>query len=73
MYKFLITFDFNGIYSIPLFVFTVQINPQYKDYFTAADMAQTQVIRVDPATLALNDPTQILSLDNSNPYNVFSS
>jgi hypothetical protein len=57
MYKFLITFDFNGIYAIPLFVFIVKINPQYKDYFTASDMAQTQVIRVDPATLALNDQT----------------
>jgi hypothetical protein len=57
MYKFLITFDFNGIFSIPLFVFTVQINPLYKDFFTTEDMAQTQVVRVDSATLALNDST----------------
>lgn len=39
-YWFVITFDFGSVPFIPTFQFTVQINPTYASYFSAADMAQ---------------------------------
>ncbi len=34
-FKYSITFTFNGIFAIPDFVFSVQINPKYEKFFTA--------------------------------------
>lgn len=39
-YKYLIEFDFHGIFGIPPFTFTLRINPDYAKYFNTADMAQ---------------------------------
>ena len=51
-YQFYIEFEFNGLFAIPVFQFTVQINPDFARYFSPEDMAQLQVINVDPAVLA---------------------
>ena len=52
-YKYLIEFDFHGIFGIPPFTFTLRINPDYSKYFTTEDMAQQLTITVDPAVLAI--------------------
>ena len=54
-YQFLTEFDFNGLFSIPVFTISVQINPDYADYFSQADLAQIQVKPVDPSVLAKAD------------------
>lgn len=51
-FQFLIEFDFNGLFAIPVFQFSVQINPEMKQYFSAEDMAQLQLVTIDPALLA---------------------
>lgn len=51
-YQFYIEFEFNGLFAIPVFQFTVQLNPEFKQYFSAEDMAQLQLLELDPATLA---------------------
>lgn len=51
-FQFLVEFDFNGLFAIPVFHFSVQINPEMREYFTAEDMAQIQIVNVDPALLA---------------------
>ncbi len=57
------SFTFSGIFAIPDFVYSVQINPKYEKFFTAEDMAQRLVIPVVPADLALNNEEDTLSLD----------
>lgn len=54
-YQFLCEFDFNGLFSIPVFSVSIQINPDYAKYFSAEDMAQIQVKRIDPAVLKRKD------------------
>lgn len=51
-FKYLIEFDFQGIFGIPPFTFTLRINPDYARFFSVDDMAQLLTIRVDPAVLA---------------------
>lgn len=51
-YKYLIEFDFQGIFGIPPFTFTLRINPDYARFFSTEDMAQLITLRVDPAVLA---------------------
>jgi hypothetical protein len=62
-FKFTMSFTFSGIFAIPDFVYSVQINPKYEKFFTAEDMAQRLVIPVVPADLALNNEEDTLSLD----------
>lgn len=50
-YQYLAEFDFNGLFSIPVFTISVQINPDFAEYFSQADLAQIEVVRVDPAVL----------------------
>jgi hypothetical protein len=52
----LITFTFSGIFAIPDFVYSVQINPKYEKYFSVEDMSQKLIIPVNPADLAINNP-----------------
>jgi hypothetical protein len=54
-YDFLIKFTFNGIYTVPDFSYSVQINPKFATQFTSADMAQRKVVTVTSALLALKD------------------
>ncbi len=54
-YQFYCTFDFYGLFAIPIFTISIQINPEFAKYFSAADMAQIQVKQIDPALLAKND------------------
>ena len=62
-YQFLCEFDFNGLFSIPVFSVSIQINPQYASYFSKEDMAQIQVKRIDPAVLRKEDGPKELTLD----------
>lgn len=55
-FKFSVNFSFIGIYAIPDFVYSIQINPKYEKHFTAEDMAQRIIVPVNPADLALNNP-----------------
>lgn len=54
-YQFMTEFDFNGLFSIPVFTVSIQINPDFAKYFTDADLAQIQVKTIDPAVLAKID------------------
>lgn len=51
-YQFLCEFEFNGLFAIPVFAISVQINPDYAKYFNKEDLAQIEVKRIDPAVLA---------------------
>ena len=51
-YKYLIEFDFQGIFAIPPFTFTLRINPQYSKLFSDAENAQLITLTVDTALLA---------------------
>ena len=67
-YQFLTEFDFNGLFSIPVFTISVQINPDFAQYFTQADLAQIEVKTIDPAVLikvnkSKNNPSNELSFD----------
>lgn len=62
-YKFLIEFDFQGIFGIPPFTFTLRINPDYAKHFSNEDMAQQLTITVDPAVLALGEEIEDLTLE----------
>lgn len=57
-------FEFNGLFSIPVFSFTVQINPDFAKYFNTQDMAQIEVKKVDPALLIKHDVPEALTLDD---------
>lgn len=39
-YQFLAEFEFNGLFAIPVFSVSIQINPDYAKYFSDSDMAQ---------------------------------
>lgn len=54
-FQFFIEFDFNGLFAVPVFQISVQLNPDMKSYFDEEDMAQLSVITIDPATLARSD------------------
>lgn len=54
-YQFYCTFDFYGLFAIPIFTISIQINPDFAKYFSAADMAQIQIKQIDPALLAKTD------------------
>lgn len=49
------SFTFSGIFAIPDFVYSVQINPKYEKFFTAEDMAQRLVIPVVSADLSIKN------------------
>lgn len=63
-YQFWCSFDFYGIFAIPVFKISIQINPEFTKYFSTEDMAQIQVKQIDPALLAKNDIVDTLSLDD---------
>ena len=63
-FKFSVKFSFNGIFAIPDFIYSVQINPKYSKYFSVEDMAQKIVIPVIPADLAINNPEYTLIIDD---------
>lgn len=44
--------------AIPVFSVSIQINPKFEKDFSAADMAQIQIKKIDPATLKKNDVTK---------------
>lgn len=50
-YQFLAEFEFNGLFAIPVFSVSIQINPDYAKYFSESDMAQIEIKRIDPAVL----------------------
>lgn len=54
-YQFMTEFDFNGLFSIPVFTISIQINPDFAKYFTEADLAQIEVKSIDPSVLATHD------------------
>ncbi len=62
-FKFLVEFDFQGIFGIPVFKVSIQLNPTYSAYFSAADMAQLLVLTIDPAVLAIGDTPTELTFD----------
>jgi hypothetical protein len=62
-YKFLIEFDFQGIFGIPVFTVTIQLNPAFSSYFTTGDMAQLVTLTIDPAVLAIGDTPSELTFD----------
>jgi hypothetical protein len=65
-YWFLISFSFAGAAFIPTFQFTVQINPIYASYFSAADVAQKLTSSISPQTLYMaTAPTFGLSISPS--------
>ena len=49
------SFTFSGIFAIPDFVYSVQINPKYEKFFTEEDMAQRLVIPVVTADLSIKN------------------
>jgi hypothetical protein len=61
-FKFLIEFDFQGIFGIPPFTFTLRINPEYAKYFSTTDMAQQLQLTVDPAVLARGEEVEDLTI-----------
>ena len=63
-YQFFIEFEFHGTFSIPVFTFSIQINPDYKQYFSTEDLAQIKVLTVDPAVLKKAERVTQLSLDD---------
>jgi hypothetical protein len=58
------SFTFSGIFAIPDFVYSVQINPKYENFFTAEDMAQRLVIPVVPVDLSIKNNNDQLTLDD---------
>lgn len=50
-YQFLAEFEFHGLFAIPLFSVSFQINPDFRKYFSEADMAQIKIKTIDPALL----------------------
>lgn len=56
-YQFLTEFDFNGLFSIPVFTISIQINPDFAEYFTQADLAQIEVKTIDPSVLKKVEPS----------------
>lgn len=50
-YQFLTEFDFNGLFSIPVFTISIQINPDFAEYFSESDLAQIEVKTIDPSVL----------------------
>ena len=63
-YQFLAEFEFHGLFAIPLFAVSFQINPDYSKYFSEADMAQIKIKKIDPALLKRIDRRNELSLDD---------
>ena len=51
-YKFVVHFNFSSLLGLFAFNFTVRINNSYSALFTAADMSQIKVVRIDTALLA---------------------
>jgi hypothetical protein len=63
-YQFLVEFDFHGLFAVPVFSISTQINPEFKDYFADADIAQIKIKIIDPAVLAKSDKHKELNLDD---------
>ena len=69
-YQFLTEFDFNGLFAIPVFTISIQINPDFAQYFSEADLAQIEVKAIDPAVLAKHDNEETLSEDDIDPTKI---
>ena len=61
-------FEFHGLFAVPVFAISIQINPDYAKYFSEADMAQIQIKTIDPAVLAKKHQVEALSLDDINDF-----
>lgn len=66
-YQFLAEFEFNGLFAIPVFAISIQINPDFAHYFSESDMAQIEIKRIDPATLKKVKEQETLSMDDIDP------
>ena len=62
-YQFTLEFKFNDIFAIPIFKFGVQLNPEYKQYFTEWDMAQWYDLEVNSVLLSKKNFDTYLRLD----------
>ena len=66
-YKFIIRFKWSTTnLANMVFNFTVRLNTQYSQYFTAEDMNQVQLITIDSALLAKYQKAEILTIDDIN-------
>lgn len=52
---FLIEFDFQNKYRIPIVTCEISINPKYSKWFNEDEAKETQRVRIDPALLARYD------------------
>lgn len=57
-------FKFNDILSIPTFKFGVQLNPDYKSYFSVWDMNQFYEAQIDPSQLSLKTQEDYLRTED---------
>lgn len=62
-YQFSIEFKFSDIFTIPIFKFGVQLNPEYKQYFTEWDMAQWYDLEVNSVLLSRKNADSYLRED----------
>ena len=60
-YQFLVEFNFFSTSAIPVFTFTIQLNPKFRSFFSQQDMDQVEIVNIDPAILALFDEPDILT------------
>lgn len=69
-YQFLTEFDFNGLFAIPVFTISIQINPDFAQYFSEADLAQIEVKAIDPAVLAKHEDEEALTEEEIDPTKI---
>lgn len=43
------------MFAIPVFSISIQINPDFAKFFKPADLAQIEVLKIDPAVLKKHD------------------
>ena len=62
-YQFSIEFKFSDILAIPIFKFGIQLNPEYKQYFTEWDLAQWYDVEVNSVLLSKKTEDSSLRVD----------
>ena len=70
-YQFLAEFEFHGLFAVPVFSVSFQINPDYSKFFSEADMAQIKIKTIDPALLVKKNKDVALELDDVVPDGIF--
>lgn len=63
-YQFLAEFEFHGLFAIPVFSISIQLNPDFREFFADADMAQVKIKTIDPAVLAKSDKHAALTFND---------